>query len=87
MDDLKLFGKDEKKVDTLVNTVRIFSKDIGMEFGISKCAVLILKRGKACACKDLVLPNAQVIRGLEEDDCYKYQGVNLEANDVKHNKI
>ena len=42
MDDLKLYGKNEKQTDTLVNTVRIFSKDIVMEFGISKCAVLIV---------------------------------------------
>ena len=46
MDDLKLYGKNEKQVDTLVNTVRVFSKDIGMKFQISKCAVLIMKRGK-----------------------------------------
>ena len=26
MDDLKLYGKNEKQVDTLVNTVRIFSR-------------------------------------------------------------
>ena len=68
MDDLKLYGKNEKQVDTLVNTVPIFSKDTGMEFGISKCAVLIMKRGKGCACKGIVLPDAQVIRGLEEDN-------------------
>ena len=47
MDALKLYGKNKKQVDTLVNTVRIFSKDIGVEFGISKCAVLIMKWGKA----------------------------------------
>ena len=31
MDDLKLYGKNERQVGTLVNIVRIFSKDIGME--------------------------------------------------------
>ena len=44
MDDLKLYGKN-----TMVYTVLIFSKDIGVEFGISKCAVLFMKQGKACA--------------------------------------
>ena len=86
MDDLKLYGKNEKQVDTLVNTVRNFSKDIGMEFGISKCAVLIMKRGKACACDGIVLLDAQVIRGLEDGDGYRYLGV-LEADDVKHNEM
>ena len=34
MDDSKLYKKNEKQVDTSVNAVCIFSKDIGMEFGI-----------------------------------------------------
>ena len=31
MDDLKLYGRNEKQVDALVNTVHIFSKNIGMK--------------------------------------------------------
>ena len=46
MDDLKLFGKNEKELETLMNTVRIFSNDIRMDFEINKCGVLIMKRGK-----------------------------------------
>ena len=42
MDDLKLYGKNEKQIDTLVNTVQVLSNDIRMEFGISKCAILKL---------------------------------------------
>ena len=43
--DLKLFGKYEGEIDYLVNTVRVFSKDIiiGMECGLKKCGVLLLK--------------------------------------------
>ena len=37
MDDLKLYGNSEKEAERLKNTIRIFSKDIAMEFGISKC--------------------------------------------------
>ena len=83
MDDLKLFGKNEKQVDILVKTVRIFSHDIGMEFGISKCAVLIMNRGKLCTCEGIVLSDKQVIRGLQQDDGYKYLGI-LEADDMKY---
>ena len=46
MDDLKLYAKNEKDLDSLVQTVRIFSDQFGMEFGIDKCAILVLKRGK-----------------------------------------
>ena len=46
MDDLKLYGKSDTQIDSLVKTVHLFRKDIGMEFGIKKCGALILKRGK-----------------------------------------
>ena len=43
MDDIKLFAKNEKELETLIHTVRIYSRDIGMEFGIEKCAMLVMK--------------------------------------------
>ena len=45
-----------------------------------------MKRGKACACEGIVLPDAQVIKGLEDGDVYRYLGV-MEADDVKHNEM
>ena len=46
MDDLKLFAKNEKEIDSLVQTVQIFSDDISMKFGLEKCAAMTMKRGK-----------------------------------------
>ena len=46
MDDLKLYDKNEKGLESLAQTVRIFSDNIGMEFGIDKCATLVLQRRK-----------------------------------------
>ena len=34
MDDIKLFAKNEKELETLIHAVRIYSQDIGIEFGI-----------------------------------------------------
>ena len=45
MDDLKLFAKSKNQIDSLAQTVYIFSEDIGMQFGIKKCRVLIMERG------------------------------------------
>jgi len=39
MDELKLFGKSEDQIDSLVRTVQLFSEGIGMEFGLKKCVV------------------------------------------------
>ena len=47
MDDLKLFSKSEDRIDSLEQiTVQLFSEDIGIEFGLKKCGVLLQKRGK-----------------------------------------
>ena len=32
MDDIKLFSKSEKELETLIQAVKIYSQDIGMEF-------------------------------------------------------
>ena len=36
MNGLKLYSRNEKGLDSLVQTIRVFSEDIGMEFGIEK---------------------------------------------------
>ena len=46
MDDLKLYSRSDKGLDSLIQTVHIFSEDIGMEFGIEKCAMLVIEKGK-----------------------------------------
>ena len=46
MDDIKLFAKNEKELETLIHAVRIYSQDKGMEFGIEKCAMLVMKSSK-----------------------------------------
>ena len=75
MDDLKLYAKNEKGLDSLVQTVRIFSKDIGMEFGIDKCGKLVLKRGKIRKLDGISLPDGKVMKGLIEGAGYKYLGI------------
>ena len=35
--------KKKKELETLIHAVRIYSQDIGMEFGIEKCAMLVMK--------------------------------------------
>ena len=78
MDDLKLFAKNVDQIDSLVNTVRIFSEDIKMEFGLSKCGVLIMKRGKVVESDGLCMPDGAMMRNIEEGR-YKYHGI-LEAD-------
>ena len=46
MDEIKLFAVNEKVLETLIQTVKIYSKDIGMKAGIEKCTMLEMKSGK-----------------------------------------
>lgn len=46
MDDLKLYGKVEAEVQSLTNTVGIFSTGLSMEFGLEKCITLAIKKGE-----------------------------------------
>ena len=42
-EDLKIYGKNENQLDSIVQSVRVVSEDLRMEFGISKCATLVMK--------------------------------------------
>ena len=74
MDDLKLYGKSAPELESLLNTVRIFSNDISMEFGLDKCAKLTIQRGSVVQTEGINLPNNN-IRGLNLEESYKYLGI------------
>ena len=82
MDDIKLFAKNEKELEALIHAVRIYSQDIGMESGIEKCAMLVMKSGKRHMTDGFELPNHDRIKTLEENETYKYLGI-LEADIIK----
>ena len=46
MDDLKLYSRSKKGLNSLVKTVCVFSEDVEMEFGIEKCAMLVMEKRK-----------------------------------------
>ena len=73
--------KNEKCVDSLVQTVGIVSNDIGMEFGIDNCATLVLKIGKIAKFDGISLPDGRVMKGLIEGAGYKYLGI-LQADQI-----
>ena len=82
MDDIKLFAKNEKELETLIHSFRIYSRDIEMEFGIEKCTMLVMKSGKRHMTDGMELPNHDKIRTLGENETYKYLGI-LEADIIK----
>ena len=65
-----------------LHAVRIYSQDIGMEFGIEKCAMLVMKSGKRHMTDGMELLNQDKIRALGEKETYKYLGI-LKADSIK----
>ena len=57
-----------------MNTVRVFTEDIKMKFGISKCATLVMKRGRKVEDDRIQMPGGIAI-GDVSDGAYKYVGV------------
>ena len=62
MDDLKLYASNKKSLKSLIQTVRVFNNDIGMEFGVEKCAVLAMKKGKMASTDGIRLPNKTTMK-------------------------
>ena len=87
MDDLKLFAKSNDQIDSLVNTVYKLSEDIGIEFEVKECGVLVLKRRKVDKAKSrsLNLSHGKLIKTIDEEE-YKYFGI-LEYDKMKEKEM
>ena len=69
----------------LVSTVQILSNDIGMKFGIKKCDVRVLKRGKVVSSEGAEMPDGERIKVVQKNG-YKYLGI-LEYNKIRESKM
>ena len=79
IDDIKLFSKNEKELETLIHAIRIYSQDIGMEVGIEKCAMLVMKSDKRHMTDGTELPKHDKNETLGKNESCKYLGI-LEAD-------
>ena len=83
MDDLKLYAKDDSEHEGLLRIVKGFSYDIGMEFGMSKCAKATFKKGKLETSDHVRLDEETMIKDLEQEKVYKYLGID-ESSGIQH---
>ena len=74
MDDLKLYAKDDSEFEGLLQRVKGFSDDIGMKFGMSKCAKATFKRGNLEKSGHIQLDEKTMFKDLEQEKVYKYLG-------------
>ena len=69
-------------MEALIQTVRIYSQDTGIEFSIEKGAVLIMKSGKRQTIEGIELQNQEKIRMHGEKETYNYLRI-LEGDTIK----
>ena len=79
MDDLQLFARNDNELTGLLDTVKKFSDDVGMQFGRDICAKVTYIKRKIAKAKKITLDVDTTSRGLEQEGTYKYLGVQ-EAN-------
>ena len=63
----------------------MLSTDMGIEFGIRKCGLLILKRGKIVRHQGIELPNGETMKEVEQEG-YTYLGI-VELDKIKESEM
>ena len=71
-DDINVFSKNEKIQEALIQTIRIYCLDIGMEFDTEKSVLLSMKSGKIEITEGIELLNQESISTLGEKGNYLY---------------
>ena len=85
MNDLKLYGKNEIELNSLINTVHIFSQDVGMKFGMGKWKVLTMHQGRIKDSDKLKLLDGDLMKEIDTARC-KYLG-RLQHDLIRHRDV
>jgi hypothetical protein len=86
MADLKLISKSEEELQKQIQTVKTFSDDIHMEFGLEKCSKIAFKTGKLAHSQNLVTDINREIQQLEQGKKYKYLGTEV-SEGIHHQQM
>ena len=70
---------------TLIRTLFVFSQDTRMAFGVKKCGVAVIKKGKVVTSDGIQLPNGENIKNVD-DEGYRYLGI-LEIDQIMQQQM
>ncbi|KAL1448095.1 hypothetical protein WDU94_012293 [Cyamophila willieti] len=84
MDDLKLFASSVVNLKKMISVVHDFSEDIQMKFGLDKCKILNMIRGKHSTDPDEIV--SPKIEQMNETEVYRYLGINQNVK-IDHTKL
>ena len=80
VDDFKLISNKISNAKQQLDIVTNYSKDIGMTFGVDKCAYINIEHGKRKSLGRDIYMNGVRIKELEEEETYKYLGLHESVN-------
>ena len=81
MDDIKVFTKNDKE-PLFLQTIRIYSQHIGIEFGAGKCVILVMKKKKKKRNKYLLILEANGIKRMKKKSNKRLSQKNEKTNSV-----
>lgn len=85
MDDLKVFITDKYHLEAVLNIITEYTRDVRMPFGLDKCVVAHLARGKCSnASEDVELIDGRVLKHLKPEShfCIEEKKIHF-VSDVK----
>ena len=85
MDNLKLCGKNERELNSLINKVHIFSQDVSMMFGMDNCKVLTMQRGRLKHSDGLKMLDGELMKETDTAG-YEYLGI-IKDDQISHREM
>ena len=61
-----MIAKSEEELQKQIRTVKMFSNDFHMAFGLEKCAKVAFKRGKLVQVQNLMIDTTRELQELEQ---------------------
>lgn len=84
MDDLKLYARDYRELQQLIQIVKNFSLDVNMDLGLEKCGKTMFNRGKLAQTENINNDVHNIeFKDIAEEGFYKYLGIE-ECNGIEN---
>ena len=80
MDDLKVYSTSHQQLEKLIQEAAYVMEKTGLNVGLDKCSVLIIKAGKECTTKSVKIIDEKIIERLKEWKFYEYLGMSQKAD-------
>lgn len=86
MDDLKIYSSTRSGINAQLEITEKFSNDIKMKFGVDKCKIQSIVRGKLTQDIHYNTSQHEIITALGPEETYKYLGM-LQQRSIQHKEV